>query len=133
MSDIRITIAFVACILVAGCAPSGQDTSGKIQHLDARQFHEQLSATDNAVILDVRTEEEVAQGSIPGAVSIDFKRDDFEQNIARLDKEKTYFVYCASGVRSSKAADRMVELGFTKLYVLEEGIKAWKQEGFETK
>lgn len=132
MSDIRITIVFVVSILVAGCSPSGKkDTGEKIQHLDARQFHEQVSATDNAVILDVRTVEEVKEGVIPGAVNIDFKRDDFEQNVAGLDKEKTYFVYCASGVRSAKAADKMTELGFTRLYVLEGGMKAWKKEGFE--
>lgn len=56
------------------------------------------------IILDVRTAGEYADGHIPGAVMIDYYKNDFRQQINKLDKSKPVFVYCASGVRSSSAA-----------------------------
>ena len=68
---------------------------------------------------------------IPGAQVIDFKAAGFETEIDKLDKSKTYFVYCASGKRSSKAADQMKEKGFDKVFVLDGGVKAWQEERAE--
>ena len=97
--------------------------------LPASAFQQQVETTEDAVILDVRTTEEVNAGFIEGAVHIDYKGDDFESKVNKLDKSKTYFVYCGSGVRSNKAADVMKGLGFEKYYTLEGGIKAWKEKG----
>jgi phage shock protein E len=94
-------------------------------------FQKKVTATQDAVVLDVRTKEEVEKGVIPGAVNIDFKSESFEEQIKKLDKRKTYFVYCKGGARSSKAADVMKSLGFRKLYQLEGGFDAWKEEGLE--
>jgi len=49
------------------------------------------------VVLDVRTPEEYKGGHIAGAKNIDFNGDDFEKQIAALDKSKTYVVHCAAG------------------------------------
>jgi rhodanese-related sulfurtransferase len=101
--------------------------------LDATTFKENLSfAGTNAVLLDVRTPEEVAAGIIPGAVNIDFTAPDFAEKIAGLDKDKTYYVYCKVGGRSAKAIDKMKGTGFKSLYNLEGGYDAWVQKGFET-
>lgn len=103
-----------------------QQTAVK-ESLDAKAFKSKLDATPNAVLLDVRTPEEVSKGTIPGAVNIDFNSPDFEKKIEALDKTKTYFVYCAKGGRSSQAVDQMNAAGFTKLYNLADGISGWRE------
>ena len=101
--------------------------------LDAAAFQTTLKGTSNAVLLDVRTPEEVADGKIPDAINIDFNAADFNQKVAALAKDKTYFVYCAKGGRSSKAVDKMSELGFKSLYNLEGGFTGWQAKGMPVK
>lgn len=99
------------------------------ESLDAKAFKSKLEATPNAVLLDVRTPQEVSKGTIPGAVNIDFNSADFATKIGALDKTKTYFVYCAKGGRSSQAVDQMNAAGFVKIYNLTDGIAGWKEAG----
>ena len=106
---------------------SSVNQSAGIEKLDVEIFQSRVKETPNAVVLDVRTPEEFAEGNIEGAINIDFKAPDFEQKIGELDKNKTYLVYCLSGIRSKKAADRMSELGFESLYVLNGGYSAWTE------
>jgi rhodanese-related sulfurtransferase len=100
--------------------------------LDPAAFKEQLSTDDNAIVLDVRTPAEVAEGTIPGAIVIDFTAPDFADKIGGLEKDKDYYVYCKGGGRSSKAATQMESLGFSKIYNLKGGYDAWVENGFET-
>ncbi len=68
---------------------------------------------EDVVILDVRTDEEVAEGMIEGAIQIDYRGENFRDEVAKLDTSKTYVVYCRSGGRSSAASEMMSEeLGF---------------------
>lgn len=69
----------------------------------------------DVVILDVRTDEEFAETHVKGAQQIDFRSADFKEKIAKLDKTKTYKVYCRSGNRSGKAIDMMKDMGFKDL------------------
>ncbi len=81
------------------------------------------------IILDVRTPEELASGHIENAVNIDFTAPDFRQQISKLDRQKTYLVYCQSGVRSLNAAKTMMELGFKQIYNMLDGISGWQAAG----
>lgn len=87
------------------------------------------SDTNSIVLLDVRTKKEYTEGHIPGSVLIDFNSDDFDKQIAKLDKSKTYLVHCAAGGRSARACKKMDQLGFRKLYNLEGGMGAWEKAG----
>ena len=89
-------------------------------------FSDQVKATEDPVILDVRTPSEYAEGYIPNAVNLDFYKPDFKAQIARLNKEQTYFVYCKVGGRSASAADIMRKEGFKKVIDLDGGIIAWE-------
>jgi rhodanese-related sulfurtransferase len=80
-------------------------------------------------VLDVRTKKEYQEGHIPGSVLIDFNSPDFEKQIAKLDKSKTYLVHCAAGRRSARACEKMDALDFSKVYNLEGGMGAWKKAG----
>ena len=83
------------------------------------------------VLLDVRTPEEFASGHIAGAVNLDYKSPDFQQDLEKLDKSLIYLVYCRSAGRSGRAAAVMEELGFTNVYDMAGGILQWQDEGFE--
>jgi phage shock protein E len=85
--------------------------------------------TNSIVVLDVRTKKEYGEGHIPGSVLIDFNSDDFDKQVAKLDKNKTYLVHCAAGGRSARACKKMDQLGFKKLYNLEGGMGAWEKAG----
>ncbi|MEM6299087.1 MAG: rhodanese-like domain-containing protein [Bacteroidota bacterium] len=79
------------------------------------------------VILDVRSQGEVAQGKIRGARNIDIMRPDFKEKVQPLPKDKTYLVYCRSGRRSAKACNTMHSLGFDKVANLKGGYLAWDE------
>ncbi|NJM24630.1 MAG: rhodanese-like domain-containing protein [Bacteroidia bacterium] len=80
-------------------------------------------------MLDVRTTPEIAQGFIEGAIQMDFNDRKFKNNLATLDKDKTYFVYCASGIRSARALAIMKDMGFARVHHLAGGLAAWKDAG----
>ncbi len=86
-----------------------------------------MIAEGDIVLLDVRTPEETAEGMIEGAVEIDFYGDNFEAEVLKLDREKTYVVYCKSGGRSANAAEMMAKAGFKNVHNLEGGYTAWSE------
>lgn len=94
-------------------------------NMSPNQFKTAIETQENAVLLDVRTTREVSEGMIEGATVIDFLAEDFTQRITELDKEKAYYIYCRSGVRSANACQIMSQLGFKELINLEGGILAW--------
>lgn len=97
-----------------------------MEDLSQDEWKEQLANDDNAVILDVRTDDEVAEGIIPNAIHIDiYKGQEFINEIEALDKSKNYYVYCRSGNRSGQACKIMEELGFENAYNLEGGMLQW--------
>ncbi len=86
-------------------------------------------AKSDAVILDVRTQDEWNEKHLEGATLIDFKQADFKDKISKLDKTKNYEVYCRSGNRSGSAVKIMKEMGFTSVKnagSLEEATKSLK-------
>lgn len=85
-----------------------------------------LKNEKKAVVIDVRTPAEWQEGVIEGAtLFIDFKGANFEQQIAKLDKSKTYIVYCRSGGRSAGASQVMVDNGFKNVINMQGGILSW--------
>lgn len=94
--------------------------------LSQEQWKKQLEADDNAFILDVRTEEEVADGYIPNAKNLNiFKGQGFIYELEALDKNKNYYVYCKAGGRSGQACAIMNEMGFENAYNLMGGFEEW--------
>lgn len=95
-------------------------------NLSKEDWSEQLKEDPNAVVLDVRTQEEVDMGIIPNAIHIDiYKGQGFIDEVEKLDKTKNYYVYCRSGARSGQACTILNELGFENAYNLEGGYNAW--------
>ncbi len=113
--------------LIGVCTGCKADTGDDVLLLP-REFGKAVSQDTTAVVLDVRREDEYASGHLKNAINIDFlNRDSFEDSIAKLDKNKTYYVYCRSGKRSHDAYLALKKLGL-KAYDMKGGILAWKNE-----
>ncbi|PIB34208.1 rhodanese [Reichenbachiella sp. 5M10] len=96
------------------------------ENIDEEEFAEKLAADDNAVLLDVRTQQEWDSGYIKGAILLDFFNPEFPKEVEKLDKAKNYYIYCRSGNRSGQACGLMEGMGFAgELYNLEGGVMAW--------
>lgn len=87
-----------------------------------------IDTAETGLLLDVRTDREFAMGHIRGAAQIDFYRDDFQAELAKLDPNVPVYVYCRSGNRSGQAAKMMKSMGFKTVYNLEGGIGAWARK-----
>ncbi|BDS15555.1 rhodanese-like domain-containing protein [Aureispira anguillae] len=96
------------------------------EHIENKTFRLKMQDTQNAIVLDVRTDAEFKSGKIEGAQNIDVQNASFRAKVEQLDKNKTYLVYCRSGMRSIKASKVLCELGFTKVYNLRNGYMGWK-------
>ena len=83
----------------------------------------------SAQLIDVRTPEEYSEGYIKHAKNINFYDDNFMEKMSALNKESPVYVYCKLGGRSGKAAKKLKEAGFTKVYDLDGGILQWKEKG----
>ena len=83
------------------------------EDLYSDEFQEKITETADVIILDVRTIEEFRCGRIPEAINIDVMDRSFLDKVDSLDKSKTYFVYCRSGVRSGQACSFMAAKGTT--------------------
>ncbi|GAP61667.1 MAG: rhodanese-like domain-containing protein [Ardenticatenia bacterium] len=120
-------------VLVGGAVACSSDTaSGTFETVTPKEgltLIREHKDDPNFVILDVRTPEEFAGGHLEGAINIDFYAPDFEQQLAQLDKSKTYFVYCRSGNRSGQTIPIMKKLGFQQVYELRGGIAQWVRQG----
>ena len=114
--------SFIATILLI--FSSCDNTSDKFEILEYMEFKNQI--VNNVQLVDVRTSEEFNAGHIEGAINIDFKNDEvFYQSFQRLDKKNPVYVYCRSGNRSKKSADKLLEMGFSKVYDLKGGYIDW--------
>ncbi|MEI7508043.1 MAG: rhodanese-like domain-containing protein [Flavobacterium sp.] len=96
-------------------------------NLSQKEWALQLEADKNAIILDVRTDDEWNDGIIPGAILNDiYKGQAFIYKLEELDKNKNYYVYCKAGARSAQACHIMNQLGFENTFNLEGGFMNWE-------
>jgi rhodanese-related sulfurtransferase len=127
-------------VMVSGCAQQAkkQEVMGPgekyfsvdiLPPKDAFDLIKKNKGNSNFVILDIRTPEEFRDGHLEGAINVDFRSGNFPNEIDRLDKIKTYFVYCRTGNRSYDAVALMGPLGFRSIVRLEGDITGWKSAG----
>ena len=121
----QLSLIIISAVLFSSCGNSQTDTTKQetpieqavpqaekfIKNVDAATFKELIEKEDG-IVLDVRTPEEVANGHIPNASTINIYDEDFEAKINMMQKDKTIYVYCKSGGRSSQAA-QLLQLSVT--------------------
>lgn len=117
-----LAIMLVVAAAWMGCASTNEAGNRVIKN---NRFEHMMKKPD-AVVLDVRTPEEYKEGHLKNAQLLDYNSGAFDSSYQKLDKNKTYLVYCKSGKRSDKAASKMKEAGFDKVAQLKDGYQGWK-------
>ena len=98
--------------------------SDHIRILNPIEFRNRISS-GNVQLVDVRTPLEYRQGHIADAINIDFYSSRFYDEFEKLDKFRPVFLYCRSGVRSRRAAEKLAILDFEEIYDLKGGFLNW--------
>jgi rhodanese-related sulfurtransferase len=136
MKGLLLILVVAALILSVGCPKTPPEAPTQIikdiTTQEASTLIQNNQDNPDFVILDVRTHDEFAGGHIANALNLDYQSDTFRDELNKLDKNKTYLVYCGSGGRSAGAIAVMKELGFKEAYNMLGGISQWKTEGLPT-
>jgi len=138
MSLKNFMVLALSVSLVIGVALTGgcvRDETAVIEDITPQEAFTLIQNNQNNpdfVILDVRTPEEFAEEHIENAINLDFRSENFQDELNILDKDKTYLIYCRSGGRSGSALDMMAELNFREVYNMLGGINQWRAEGLPT-
>tara|TARA_B100000925_G_C21940797_1_gene444505 strand:- start:290 stop:1012 length:723 start_codon:yes stop_codon:yes gene_type:complete len=114
-------LILISSVLLFGCSSNSQ----LYINLNPIKFQAAIE-NEGGIILDVRTPQEVSSGAIENASTIDFYDQDFEKKISKIQKDKTVYVYCKSGARSSQAAKLLLNSGQAKVVNLNGGIMSWQ-------
>ncbi|WP_311378922.1 rhodanese-like domain-containing protein [Alloprevotella tannerae] len=101
----------------------------EVEVLEPQAFIERVKADTSAIILDVRQPEEFAEGHLAQAINLDWLNQTvFINGLAKLNKQKTYYIYCRSGRRSQAAAGKLKAEGF-QVVDLKGGYLHWVESG----
>ena len=119
----KLIAVISSMFLLVGCSSSVATVD-----LSVTEFSTKV-AEAGVITLDVRTPSEFMSGFIKGSKNIDFQSGNFETEIAALDKNATYAVYCRSGNRSGQAVKVMHDAGFHNVYNLNGGVIDWSNAG----
>lgn len=128
----RNLILVLSVLLVIGVVLAGGCTSKIIENIapeEAFALIQENQDNPDFIIIDVRTPQEFAERHIENALILDYYSDTFRDDLDKLDKDKTYLIYCRVGGRSGVALAIMEELGFLEAYNLSGGINAWQEAG----
>lgn len=104
-------------VLILGCGVVLGQSALKVNSIEFKASYFKY----RGLLLDVRTPMEFNEGHIENAKNIDISNSNFESELDKLDKEQTVFVYCAIGVRSTKAANMLRKKGFKHVFDLDGG------------
>ncbi len=102
------------------------DQIAPVKNINSTEAKQLLTNDKNAIIVDVRSNEEVAQGKVDNSIHIPITDPDFVAKMNALDKTKTVIVYCKAGGRSAKACKMVEGKGFKSLYNVTDGFDGWK-------
>lgn len=126
---IRIIVLVLATlILLTGCtAESKEEPMTEYKSVSSQEAKELMDSEDSYIILDVRTEEEYAEGHIKNAVLIPDYEIAERAEKELTDKNQLILVYCRSGRRSKIASDILVSLDYTNVVEFG-GIIDWQYD-----
>ena len=113
----------IPIVFLGGCGSSASEAYHKITPEAGRE----MIMKDHITVIDVREPSEYSEGHVPTAKLIPLGTIDASITEKLPDKKAPVIVYCRSGVRSKKAATKLVELGYTDVRDMG-GILDWPYE-----
>ncbi len=121
MKSYRLIAAAVLLLLLAGCSGEKQpaaetDSSQAYTHITQDEAKERMNRDDGHVIVDVRRQDEYAEGHIPGAICIPNESIGTQKPQELPELDQIILVYCRSGNRSRQAAQKLADIGYTQVY-----------------
>ena len=100
-----------------------------MKNINQDEWRDLISEDNNAVIIDCRTPIEWREGVFENSILMNINNpQSFMDEVNKLDKEKNYYIYCRSGVRSLQACQVLESVGVVKTYNLLGGILVWNGE-----
>ena len=96
-----------------------------MEKIKTNELATKIKAKESLNIIDVRGDDEVALGKIPGAVHVPLTQ--IPERLADLNQEQDYYIICASGGRSGMACEFLTEEGFSAVNVVG-GMNDWEGE-----
>lgn len=109
---------------VKATSPDVESVKATITDIDWGKALEMSKA--GAVLIDVRTPAEVAEGMAPGAINIPLQ--EIEQRLSEFPKDKDLLIYCRSGKRSMAASNFLIENGYEKVFNVVGGFLAFPKQ-----
>ncbi len=100
-----------------------------VNEIESDDLQARLASGADIVLLDIRTEGEVAQGILPGSEHLPMHL--IPIRMSELPRDKDVLLYCRSGARSYHACTYMQQQGFTNVINLRGGIIGWLRGGYE--
>ena len=124
-----LLLIFLFGFMLPSCGAQQDRNITALAPTEASNLIEKHKGDSEFVILDIRTPGEYQSGHLQDAIMIDFYAQSFADEIGRLDRDKSYLVYCRSGNRSARSMDLFKKLQFQKIYHLSSGIREWISKG----
>jgi rhodanese-related sulfurtransferase len=116
------SLFLAAFLMLGGCGEDGTIVmDGDLTATEAVAMILENANDENFVVIDARTASEYETGHIDGAINMDYMSGAFENDLGELDTSKKYLLYCASGARSTRAAELMGDAGFPHVYKVTDG------------
>lgn len=119
-----MTVLFSLIFIATQLSFAQNNAEKRFESVGNDEFKEALESGE-FILLDIRTVKEYENGHIEGAKLIEYNDGDMDDDFARIPKDQKYLVYCAIGVRSKVAMERMQELGFNYVLELDKGIEEY--------
>ena len=108
----------------------GLPAYGALTTQQAAQVIVALQDHPEFVLLDIRAPAEVDASHISGAAELDYYNASFREDLAALDRELIYVIYCRTGNRTGQTMGIMEDLGFEQIYDMGGGISQWIAAGY---
>lgn len=108
------------------------DAKSRISEVSVAEAQERIAANNEARLIDVREDNEWADDHAAGAVHLGkgIIERDIESQVP--DKSTELILYCGGGYRSALVADVLQNMGYTNVYSMAGGWKAWQESGAPT-
>jgi len=105
------------------------DAKTRIREVDVAGTRTRMAANPNAKLIDVREDDEWRAGHAAGADHLGKGIIERDIEATAPDKSTELILYCGGGYRSALAADVLQTMGYTNVWSMAGGWKAWKESG----